>query len=36
MTNEQIASRLHFHDSANLRRAFKKWTGLTPMELKLR
>jgi AraC-like DNA-binding protein len=36
MSNEQIASRLHFHDAANLRRAFKKWTGLTPMELKLR
>jgi len=36
MSNEQIASRLHFHDAANLRRAFKKWTGLTPMALKLR
>ncbi len=36
ISNEQIASRLHFHDTANLRRAFKKWTGLTPMELKLR
>ena len=30
ITNEQIATRLHFHDAANLRRAFKKWTGLTP------
>ncbi len=36
MSNEQIACRLHFHDAANLRRAIKKWTGLTPMELKLR
>lgn len=36
MSNEQIASRLHFYDAANLRRAFKRWTGLTPMELKLR
>lgn len=36
MSNEQIASLLHFHDAANLRRAFKKWTGLTPMELRLR
>jgi AraC-like DNA-binding protein len=36
MSNEQIANRLHFHDAANLRRAFKKWTGLTPMKLKLR
>lgn len=35
MSNEQIASRLHFHDVANMRRAFKKWTGLTPLELKL-
>ncbi|HWV15264.1 MAG TPA: AraC family transcriptional regulator ligand-binding domain-containing protein [Cellvibrio sp.] len=36
LSNEQIANRLHFHDTANLRRAFKKWTGLTPAEVKLR
>ncbi len=36
MSNEQIANLLHFHDAANLRRAFKKWTGFTPMELRLR
>lgn len=28
-SSEQVAQRLHFHDVANLRRAFKKWTGLT-------
>lgn len=28
-SNEQVAQKLHFHDVANLRRAFKKWTGLT-------
>ncbi|ACE84925.1 AraC family transcriptional regulator [Cellvibrio japonicus] len=32
---EQLAQRLHFHDSANLRRALKKWTGLTPQALRL-
>lgn len=32
LTNEQLAQRLHFHDAANLRRAFKKWTGFTPSE----
>lgn len=35
ISTEQIASRLHFHDAANLRRAFKKWTGSTPMRLRL-
>lgn len=35
ISTEQIASRLHFHDAANLRRAFKKWTGSTPMGLRL-
>jgi AraC-like DNA-binding protein len=34
LTNEQIAQRLHFHDAANLRRAFKKWTGTLPSQLK--
>lgn len=28
-SSEKIAQELHFHDVANLRRAFKKWTGLT-------
>ena len=29
-TNEQVAKKLHFYDVANLRRAFKKWTGKLP------
>ena len=29
-TNEQVAQKLHFYDAANLRRAFKKWTGKAP------
>lgn len=33
-SSEQVAYQLHFHDVANLRRAFKKWTGLTPQELR--
>lgn len=33
-SNEQIARKLHFHDAANLRRAFKKWTGLTPQDVR--
>lgn len=33
-SSEQVARQLHFHDVANLRRAFKKWTGLTPQELR--
>lgn len=28
-SSEQVAKKLHFHDVANLRRAFKKWTGMT-------
>ncbi len=32
LSNDQLAQRLHFHDAANLRRAFKKWTGFTPSE----
>ncbi len=28
-STEQIAQNLHFYDVANLRRAFKKWTGAT-------
>lgn len=34
LSNEQIAHQLHFHDVANLRRAFKKWTGLTPQAMR--
>ncbi|MCP8899435.1 AraC family transcriptional regulator [Gilvimarinus xylanilyticus] len=30
---EDIAARLHFHDSRNLRRAFKRWTGVLPSAL---
>ncbi len=30
LTNEQIADRLGFSDSANFQHAFKKWTGKTP------
>lgn len=30
---EEIALRLHFHDSRNLRRAFKRWTGVLPSAL---
>ena len=29
LTHEQVAQKLHFYDAANLRRAFKKWTGST-------
>lgn len=34
-SNEQVASYLHFHDANNLRRAFKRWTGVTPAMLKV-
>ena len=34
-SNEQVASYLHFHDANNLRRAFKRWTGVTPAMLKI-
>ncbi len=38
LTHEQlplaeIAARLHFHDTRNLRRAFKRWTGMIPSQL---
>jgi AraC-like DNA-binding protein len=33
-SSEQVAKKLHFHDVANLRRAFKKWTGLTLMKVR--
>ncbi|MEN0039139.1 MAG: AraC family transcriptional regulator ligand-binding domain-containing protein [Cellvibrio sp.] len=32
-TNEQVAQKLHFYDAANLRRAFKKWTGALPSKI---
>jgi len=32
--NEQVAERLAFYDIPNFRRAFKRWTGLTPSQLK--
>ncbi len=31
---EQISTSLCFHDSSNFRRAFKRWTGMTPSSLK--
>lgn len=30
----EVAQRLHFHDSRNLRRAFKRWTGTLPSSIK--
>ncbi|WP_228529696.1 AraC family transcriptional regulator [Diaphorobacter caeni] len=33
LDNATVASRLGFHDSNNFRRAFKRWTGLTPSQL---
>ncbi|GGY19212.1 helix-turn-helix domain-containing protein [Massilia dura] len=32
--NEAVARYLGFHDAANFRRSFKRWTGLTPLLLK--
>lgn len=32
--NEQVARHLGFHDTANFRRSFKRWTGLTPRSLR--
>ncbi len=32
--NEQVAQYLGFHDSANFRRSFKRWTGQTPALLR--
>lgn len=32
--NETVASHLGFHDAANFRRSFKRWTGLTPALLR--
>lgn len=33
VTQEEIAQQLHFYDAANLRRAFKRWTGQLPGKL---
>ncbi|SDU34628.1 transcriptional regulator, AraC family [Halopseudomonas salegens] len=33
-SNDEVANYLHFNDSANFRRAFKRWTGMLPSELK--
>ena len=33
ITQEKIAQQLHFYDAANLRRAFKRWTGQLPGKL---
>ena len=35
LTQEQVAQKLHFYDAANLRRAFKKWTGRLPQGMPL-
>ncbi|HEY0586021.1 MAG TPA: AraC family transcriptional regulator ligand-binding domain-containing protein [Pseudoduganella sp.] len=32
--NEKVAQYLGFHDAANFRRSFKRWTGLTPALLR--
>lgn len=34
MDNEAVADYLGFHDAANFRRSFKRWTGLTPGPLR--
>ncbi|AJY49005.1 AraC family transcriptional regulator [Halomonas sp. KO116] len=34
MSTEDIAARLGFSDSANFRRAFKRWTGKTPHQVR--
>ncbi len=33
ITQEEVARQLHFYDAANLRRAFKRWTGQGPGKL---
>ncbi|MEW6373066.1 MAG: AraC family transcriptional regulator ligand-binding domain-containing protein [Pseudomonadota bacterium] len=32
--NEEVARYLGFHDAANFRRSFKRWTGLTPAPIR--
>ncbi|GAB3372715.1 AraC family transcriptional regulator [Spongiibacter taiwanensis] len=34
-TIEGISEQLSFHDSSNFRRAFKRWTGTTPSQMRL-
>ena len=31
--NEEVAAYLHFHDTTNFRRSFKRWTGFSPSTL---
>lgn len=33
-SNDQVAAHLQFHDAANFRRSFKRWTGLAPSMLR--
>lgn len=33
ITQDEVARQLHFYDAANLRRAFKRWTGQLPSKL---
>lgn len=35
-SNEQVAAHLHFSDTTNFRRSFKRWTGLSPSEMRER
>jgi AraC-like DNA-binding protein len=35
LDNEAAAAYLGFHDAANFRRSFKRWTGITPGPLRL-
>jgi len=35
-SNEQVANYLKFNDTTNFRRAFKRWSGFTPSDSKLR
>ena len=35
-SNEQVAHYLNFNDTTNFRRAFKRWSGITPSDSKLR
>jgi AraC-like DNA-binding protein len=32
--NDTVARYLGFHDAANFRRSFKRWTGLSPAPLR--